>query len=171
MLHAIIGCIGGKIGFLKFLDPLAIYYGGYRYNQPSHLMHMALMVHSFAYFVFDSIIEVIYGTDDILTNIHHVCVVSMSYFHIKGQYGGFEYMGNIHLLIYIVLHLMAEVSNPFLILRTILKIKGMRNSTLYMLNDIAFAGIFILVRMILSPLCLVYLMEGDKILLASKFGL
>lgn len=66
---------------------------------------------------------------------------------------------------------MAEVSNPFLIFRTMLKIKGMRNSSWFMITDVVFAGIFIFVRMILSPLCLFYLMEGDKVLYASKFGL
>jgi hypothetical protein len=70
-----------------------MYYGEYRYNQPNHLLHQMLMIHAFAYFIYDSIIEVYYGTDDLLTNLHHVCVVAMTYFHIKSQTSGFEYIG------------------------------------------------------------------------------
>ena len=57
------------------------------------------MIHAFAYFIYDSIIEVYYGTDDLLTNCHHVCVVAMSYFHIKSQYSGFEYIGMLFTLL------------------------------------------------------------------------
>ena len=54
---------------------------------------MILMIHSFSYFVYDSIIEIYYGTDDFLTNAHHVVVLAATYFHIRNQYGGFEYIG------------------------------------------------------------------------------
>lgn len=75
------------------LDPFILYYGGYRYDQANHLYHMILMIHSFSYFVYDSIIEIYYGTDDFLTNAHHVVVLAATYFHIRNQYGGFEYIG------------------------------------------------------------------------------
>ena len=73
------------------IDPIVIYLGGYRYNQPTHLYHMFVMCHALAYFVFDSVIEIIYGTDDVLTNIHHIVVIYANYCHMKGPYGGFEY--------------------------------------------------------------------------------
>jgi hypothetical protein len=69
-----------------------MYYGGYRYDQPNHLYHMFLICHSFAYFAYDSIIEVYYGTDDLLTNAHHIVVVAATYFHIRNTHGGFEFI-------------------------------------------------------------------------------
>ena len=75
------------------IDPLILYYGGYRYNQPNHLLHQFLMVHGFAYFLYDSIIEVYYQSDDLLTNLHHVCVVGCSFFHVRSRGSGFEYRG------------------------------------------------------------------------------
>jgi hypothetical protein len=51
------------------------------------------MVHSFAYFVYDSIIEIYYGTDDFLTNAHHVVVLAATFTHINNKFGGFEYIG------------------------------------------------------------------------------
>lgn len=66
---------------------------------------------------------------------------------------------------------MAEISNPFLIFRTVLKIVGMRESTIYAVNDIVFATVFILVRMFMTPLVLVYMYEGTKVLFAAKIGI
>ena len=75
-----------------------MYYGGYRYNQPNHVLHMFLMAHSFAYFTFDSLIEVYYKSDSLLTNVHHVVVVAVTYFHIKSYTTGFEYVGNLFIM-------------------------------------------------------------------------
>lgn len=73
--------------------------------------------------------------------------------------------------IFVVLHLMAEVSNPFLIFRTVLKIMGMKDTSVYAVNDIIFASVFLLVRMLLTPLALVYMYEGSKVLFAAKIGI
>jgi hypothetical protein len=35
-----------------------------------------LISHSLAYFSYDTVIELYYGTDDFLTNLHHVIVVT-----------------------------------------------------------------------------------------------
>jgi hypothetical protein len=51
--------------------------------------------HATAYFVFDSILEISYGTDDMLTNLHHACVILVSYFGMRAGHSGFEYIGNI----------------------------------------------------------------------------
>lgn len=72
--------------------------------------------------------------------------------------------------LFIVVHFMAEMSNPTLILRTLLKLKGLKNTTVYMVNDIIFAVSFILLRMFLTPPLLIYLLEGDKVIYAVKFG-
>jgi len=83
---------------LCYIDPVAMYLGGYRYNQPTHLYHMFVMCHAFAYFFFDSVIEIMYGTDDALTNIHHVIVLVVNYTHMNRTYGGFEFCRNLILL-------------------------------------------------------------------------
>jgi hypothetical protein len=152
------------------IDPLILYYGGYRYDQPNHLYHMLLICHSMAYFTYDSIIEIYYGTDDLLTNLHHVIVVFSTCFFFFNKYGGFEYIGNRFIHNITVLHLMAEISNPFLILRTLLKIVGMKDSKLYEINDIIFATVFLFVRMLLTPLAMIYMYEGKNVLTAAKFG-
>ena len=66
---------------------------------------------------------------------------------------------------------MAEISNPFLVIRTIFKIKGIRDTTLYQINEVVFAAVFIPVRMFLTPLVLIYMLEGDKVIYATKFGI
>lgn len=123
---------------------------------------MFLMVHSTAYFVFDTIGEYLAGTDDLLTNLHHVCVVGMSVWHLMARTSGFEYL---------VLHLMAETSNPFIIIRTMLKIRGQKDTKLYRINEIIFAVVFLFVRMLLTPLVLIYLFEADHVIYGSKFGI
>ena len=78
---------------LLIVDPFILYYGGYRYNQPNHLYFTLMNSHATAYFVFDSILEVSYGTDDMLTNCHHVCAILVSYFGMRANHSGFEYIG------------------------------------------------------------------------------
>ena len=80
------------------------------------------MIHAYAYFTYDSLIEVFYKTDSLLTNIHHVTVVAVTYFHAKSTTTGWEYICNYLFLIFLVLHFLAETSNPCIIIRTILKI-------------------------------------------------
>ena len=75
-----------------YIDPFVLYYGGYRYNQPNHLYHMLMLSHATAYFIFDSIIEIAYKTDDFLTNSHHVSVLMVSYFCLRAPHTGFEYI-------------------------------------------------------------------------------
>lgn len=50
------------------------------------------MVHAGAYFLYDSIIEVVQGTADTLTNAHHVVVLVATYFHLSNSYSGWEYV-------------------------------------------------------------------------------
>lgn len=157
---------------LSFLDPLILLTCGYRYNQENHLWYMILMVHSTAYFVYDSIVEYLAGSDDFLTNLHHVCVIGMSFWHLISRTSGFEYLGKwLHVTEFnLVLHLIAESSNPFLIIRTLLKLKGQKDSQLYKWNEIAFAVIFVICRLFLTPLALIYIYEADRVIYGTKFG-
>jgi len=69
-----------------------------------------------------------------------------------------------------VLQLLAEVSNPFLILRTILKLLNKKDSTLYRVNDVVFATIFLVARVLLTPLFTIYMFEGHNVLYSIKLG-
>jgi hypothetical protein len=66
---------------------------------------------------------------------------------------------------------LAEVSNPFLICRTILKIKGLKDSKMYFINDVIFASIFILARVILTPFFTLYMYEAEHVLYTIKLGI
>ena len=68
------------------------------------------------------------------------------------------------------MHFLAEVTNPFLIMRTVWKITGNTSTWYYSLNDRLFAGSFIIVRMVWSPFVLIYIFEGDNVLFANKIG-
>ena len=120
------------------------------------------MVHSVAYFTYDSIIEVYYKTDDFLTNVHHFLVLSASIFHLKNQYSGYEY---------ILMHLVAEMSNPFLIIRTILKIMNKKDSIIYVASEVLFAGVFILMRLIVTPWLLIALYEAENVVYSTKLSI
>jgi hypothetical protein len=55
-------------------------------------------------------------------------------------------------------------------MRTVLKICGMKDSTFYSVNDIVFATVFLFARMLVTPLILIYMLEGHNILVADKVG-
>ena len=74
---------------------------------------------------------------------------------------------NVHL----VCRLLAEVSNPFLIYRTIMKIKNLKDNRFYFVNDIMFALVFIFARVILTPLFVVYMYEAENVLYSIKLGI
>ena len=70
----------------------------------------------------------------------------------------------------LVLQLLAEVSNPFLILRTCLKLLKKTDSNLYRVNDVIFATVFLIARVIITPLVVLYLFEGPNVLYSTKLG-
>ena len=175
LIHALVSVIGGNIFMIslnKAIDPIALYIGGYRYNQLNHIAPLIMNTHALAYFLYDSIIEKIYGTSDLLMDLHHICVLSVAFTVFRENHSGFELLGKIFRSIYclIVLHLLAEVSNPSLILRTMLRISGQRNSKLYKINEVVFAVIFILARFFLTPLFAIYMFEAENVLYSVKFG-
>jgi len=66
--------------------------------------------------------------------------------------------------------LLAEVSNPFLIFRTILKLLKKQDTTLYSVNNTIFAAVFLIARVALTPLFLIYMFEGHNVLYSIKLG-
>ena len=65
---------------------------------------------------------------------------------------------------------MAELSNPFLICRTVLRILGKKETTLYKVNEILFAAVFIILWIIFTPMFLIYMFEGHNVLYSIKLG-
>jgi uncharacterized membrane protein len=63
---------------------------------------------------------------------------------------------------------MAELSNPFLIIRTALKIRKEKNSTFYAVNDIIFAVVFLIVRVILTPIMMISFYEAENCIYSTK---
>jgi hypothetical protein len=51
-----------------------------------------------------------------------------------------------------------------------LKIRGQRGSTLYAINELIFAFVFLLCRVILTPLFLIYMFEAENVLYSIKMG-
>jgi hypothetical protein len=67
--------------------------------------------------------------------------------------------------------LVAEVSNPFLICRTVLRIIGKKDTTLYKVNEVLFAAVFIIMRAIVTPMFLIYMYEAHNVLYSIKLGI
>lgn len=69
------------------------------------------------------------------------------------------------------MHFAAEISNPFLMVRFILKIAKKKNLWIYGINEKLFAVTFIGARMVMAPVLIIYTYEGTSILFATKIGL
>jgi TLC domain len=65
---------------------------------------------------------------------------------------------------------LAEVSNPFMIMRMILKILKKKDTVFYKVNEFIFAGIFLIARVLLTPFFMIYMFEGENILYSIKLG-
>ena len=69
-----------------------------------------------------------------------------------------------------MLKLLAEVSNPFLIMRNCLKLLKKTDTTLYKVNEVIFASVFLFARVLLTPFFVVYMFEGHNVLYSIKLG-
>lgn len=118
-----------------------------------------MIYHSLAYFTYDSIIEIYYGTSDFLTDMHHFLVVGGTLFHLNTKFTGFEYS---------MTHLLAEISNPSLVLRTIFKIFGIRSGMIYHLNEYFFAISFVTLRLFATPVWMYFLYEAHNAVYIHK---
>jgi hypothetical protein len=120
------------------------------------------MVHSMSYFVYDTLIEVYYNTADTLTNMHHAIVLVGTYFHLRSSYSGYDYL---------LMHLCAEISNPFVIIRTILKFLDKKDTFLYSFSENMFAVTFIILRLFATPVLMIFLYESENCLYSTKIGI
>lgn len=116
---------------------------------------------SVTYFFYDFIIEAWLGVLDIPTMIHHIIVVIFGASFIWNEGGAFEQ--NLCLLL-------GEISNPFLIARTLLKLSGRKETTFYTVMEAIFAATWLAVRLILAPLIYAYYVGFESIPLFQKLG-
>ena len=65
------------------------------------------------------------------------------------------------------MHLVAELSNPFITLRTMLKIAN-KKGAFYELMEYAFAISFLLMRMFATPVMLIWIYEAENVLYSTK---
>ena len=66
------------------------------------------------------------------------------------------------------MHIVAELSNPFLIIRSVMKIFKVRTGAFYTINERLFAGTFLLMRMIVTPLLMIAIYEADNCIYTTK---
>lgn len=66
--------------------------------------------------------------------------------------------------------LLGEVSNPFLILRAILKIRGETQRTLYIVNEIVFICVFLVMRNWVSRVVTLNFFEYEQISMTLKLA-
>ena len=69
---------------------------------------------------------------------------------------------------YLVTHWLAELSNPFLIIRTMMRINGTKGSTLYKYNEICFAVVFLIIRNFVTPVWMIAVYEADNCIYTTK---
>jgi len=109
---------------------------------------------STAYFLVDEIMETFDGTSDFLTHLHHVAVLWGGLNFMLDHYGGHEYM---------LMLIAAEVSNPFLILRTMFKTIKYEQGLLLEIIEYAFAISFVLCRTLITNWIEFVMYEGENV--------
>lgn len=146
---------------------------GYHYNKATHLYFALCNIHGFGYFLYDTIIEIYFGCDDFVVNAHHVVVLTTALGVCRSEYGGFEFTSKTFQLddVFIVGYLLAELSGPFLMMRSILPTIVQKGSLLITINDGLFAFFFILNRIVLAPILIIPFYEADNVLYQLKVSI
>jgi hypothetical protein len=128
-------------------------------NKPCNFWHYFVLYASTAYFLVDEIMETIDGTSDFLTHLHHAAVLFGGANHMMDYYSGHEF----HLML-----IVAEISNPFLITRTMLKIVKKDSGLIFDIAEYGFAVSFLFCRSILTHWLVYRIYEGDNVIVTSK---
>jgi hypothetical protein len=120
-----------------------IYEGGVDYNAPTDFLHLlVLAVHftqnSFGYFIFDSIYGEYYKVHDTAFRFHHA-------FALTGLTTMYSVCNS-----YIVGVFLAEVSNPCVLKRHILRAKGLEESFAYGFYENVFVALFVITRAVIG---------------------
>ena len=125
---------------------------GWPWGTPTTYCQNLIGLSSVTYFIADFIIEVAIKTIDYPTFIHHVIAIVLGGQFYWNQYGGIEVVLCIFL---------AEISNPFLVLRTLFKLQGDKKSGIYFINELIFMISFLIVRVFIGPFVIWHFFEYE----------
>lgn len=151
--HCLLGIIWPALVFI---------FVGFEMNREALYVHHLIMINSMSYFLYDLVMEQVYGVLDIITAVHHLCVIFLGAYFYWNKYGGDEYLMTLFL---------GEISNPCLILRTILKSLRMTNSNYYTIIEGSFAVSFLLIRVAIAPIWMEYVFRAENCPFGHKLGL
>ena len=135
------------------LPLLSFYYYGFELNREAVYVHHLIIINSSAYFIYDLIMEWYYNILDLVTAIHHLCSILLPMYFFWNKYGGDEYLMTLFL---------AEVSNPCLITRTILKSLKKTDTNYFTWIEAFFAVSFLLIRVFIAPFWMEYVFRAEN---------
>ncbi|GLJ40865.1 hypothetical protein SUGI_0845350 [Cryptomeria japonica] len=117
---------------------------------PSQIHALAV---SLSYFIYDSICCLFDSSISISNCIHHLVSVSGLGGGVIYAKCGSELIGCLWLM---------EISNPFMHMRELLKELGYKDSSLSLINDVCFAVVFTLARLIIGPYIVYVTVTADN---------
>ena len=112
--------------------------------------------------------EAVKGTLDMMTFFHHVVILGFGQAYYWNAAGGIESLCKPLTLVCL---LVGEMSNPYLTVRTMLKLTNKKHTVLYIVNDIIFAITWILARSVIGPILLIYCLPVEVMPFFTKLGL
>ena len=112
--------------------------------------------------------EWVKDTLDAITLFHHIIILGTGSCYYWNHAGGIE---SIRKSYYSVCLLVGEMSNPYLTIWTILKLKGLKHSTVYVVNDIVFAIFWLVAWSIIGPLLYINVLPVENMPMLTKMGL
>lgn len=137
--------------YLAVISSFSVYCfeGGVDYNAKTNFWHELVISvnfnqNSFGYFIFDTIYAEIYKLHNNLMRFHHVFGLIYLITVLYSPIGGSAAMRNNH----VVGIFIAEISNPCILKRHIIRARGQENSLFYNLYENSFIFLFISLRII-----------------------
>ena len=109
---------------------------------PSNFSYI-ILAHSLGYFMHDFVKNQLLASIDITSELHHIICLYGFATTLTNEYGGTEISNGM---------ILAEFSNIFLKLRALMKFYNLKNNKLYFINELIFAIVFLLLRIVIGPL-------------------
>lgn len=130
------------------LGGYCMYKDGEDFDRRTTFWEYICISNSWAYFIYDSIVEYYYGTLDTGITAHHLAAICLTMSTLTDEYGGTAMMSGLFF---------AEVSNAFFILRCAWRRKGLENTMTYQILLWIYAGLYIASRGIRYPINTYYI--------------
>ena len=129
LVHSILACI---LSIIVYIGENGLNYeGGFNIN------HILVMGHTLGYFMYDMIYAEVFGIHDLPMRFHHICAMLGGFLLYSQENGGSLAIASI---------ILTEISNPFMEVRLIYKMKKAENTKIYKIAELAFVWIFIFSR-------------------------